>query len=908
MSDAIKAMSEPSRRAFLATTTAVAGVVAVQPAKALPAATPSPGSVPLTWLDGHAPLTPAGVAFGVPWPRGTVSRKAHVQVRDGAGRLVPTQAWPMAYWPDGSIKWTGMALAADSRTDGLSVSVTAKAPARPGKAISVREEGGSVLVDTGAVVARIDRTGANLISSLSVQGREVARAGRLIAIREDRTNLESEGVRRDVAYASDITKVTVEQSGPIRAVVRIDGQHRAQGGPDRRWLPFVVRFYFTAGLASIRMVHSFVFDGDQSTDFIKALGLSFSIPFREEIQNRHVRFATDDHNLFSEPVMLAPGYRPKAMANAAAYERAQMQGQRIPNLDALPAADRANLLETPTWDSFKLNQLTADSWELTKRTNAKSSWLRITGGRRARGFAFLGDVSGGLGVSLKRFWQKCPAGFEAVNASQTAGELKVWFWSPDAQPMDLRHYDTVGHALDVVYEDYEEGHADAHGAANTSELTLWATAGTPDPDTLDAMADTGASPPLLICAPAHYHLTQTLGQWSLPNTPVQGLTEGDLAAAETQLDRAFRFFSGEIDRRGWYGFWDFGDFKRTYDPIRNQWMYDIGGHGWNATELMPNVWLWFAFLRSGRADIFRAAEDMTRNTLEVDVHHIGRFAGLGSRHNVSHWGCGAKEARINIAFMKRFHYYLTTDERTGDLMREPLDVVEASLANIPPLRKVSPRPDIAPPKAFIRIGPDWLTLASHWMAEWERTGDAKYRGYLLTGMRDIGAMPDVFATEDGYAFDPATKHLKAVGQPNKPPGQFMFLFAGDQVAQELITLIDCPEFARAWTSLCERFVAERRVNWYFEPRLTAQAAMTTGRRDLQEKAIALYRDLLKFDGQDRFLAEPIRLDGPSVAQPAWVNPGTSTFTPAIATPEISQWAINLMTAPELLRQFKPKGA
>ena len=44
------------------------------------------------------------------------------------------------------------------------------------------------------------------------------------------------------------------------------------------------------------------------------------------------------------------------------------------------------------------------------------------------------------------------------------------------------------------------------------------------------------------------------------------------------------------------------------------------------------------FLRTGRADIWRMAEAMTRHTAEVDVYHIGPNAGLGSRHNVSHWG------------------------------------------------------------------------------------------------------------------------------------------------------------------------------------------------------------------------------------------------------------------------------
>ena len=62
------------------------------------------------------------------------------------------------------------------------------------------------------------------------------------------------------------------------------------------------------------------------------------------------------------------------------------------------------------------------------------------------------------------------------------------------------------------------------------------------------------------------------------------------------------------------------------------------------------------------------AEAMTRHTSEVDVYHKGRFKGLGSRHNVSHWGDGAKEVRVAQAALGRFYYYLTTDARTGDLM------------------------------------------------------------------------------------------------------------------------------------------------------------------------------------------------------------------------------------------------
>lgn len=46
---------------------------------------------------------------------------------------------------------------------------------------------------------------------------------------------------------------------------------------------------------------------------------------------------------------------------------------------------------------------------------------------------------------------------------------------------------------------------------------------------------------------------------------------------------------------------------------------DIGGFAWDNTELATDMWLWYSFLRTGREDIFRMAEAMTRHTGEVDT-------------------------------------------------------------------------------------------------------------------------------------------------------------------------------------------------------------------------------------------------------------------------------------------------
>jgi hypothetical protein len=96
-----------SRRSFLARS-ALAGAAASLPAAAR-AKGGRPAPAPLSWLGGAAPALAAGVAWGAPWPRGAVARGTPVAVRDGAGRLLPTQGRPLAYWPDGAVKWTGAA-------------------------------------------------------------------------------------------------------------------------------------------------------------------------------------------------------------------------------------------------------------------------------------------------------------------------------------------------------------------------------------------------------------------------------------------------------------------------------------------------------------------------------------------------------------------------------------------------------------------------------------------------------------------------------------------------------------------------------------------------------------------------------------------------------------------------------
>jgi hypothetical protein len=294
------------------------------------------------------------------------------------------------------------------------------------------------------------------------------------------------------------------------------------------------------------------------------------------------------------------------------------------------------------------------------------------------------------------------------------------------------------------------------------------------------------------------HDQRAFGIWSLQDrsTPFK-------KAVEANLDAEIAFYEKAVDQYNWYGFWDFGNFMHSYDATRHTWRYDVGGFAWDNDEQGTDMFLWYSFLRTGRADIFRFAEAMSRQTGEVESYHFGPFAGLGSRHNVNPWGDGAKEARISMAPYRRFYYYLTTDERTGDVMHDTLQA-EKSILTIDPMREADPpEPADSQYPARIRAGPDWFAFLGDWMTEWERTGDTKWRDKIYAGMDSIAAMPYWFMTGRNllWAFYPDTGKL-APRQLIKGSYNLVNNMGGPEVMFELNTLIDKPVWQRIWLQYC----------------------------------------------------------------------------------------------------------
>jgi hypothetical protein len=433
------------------------------------------------------------------------------------------------------------------------------------------------------------------------------------------------------------------------------------------------------------------------------------------------------------------------------------------------------------------------------------------------------------------------------------------------------------------------------GVARTSEIMLWVSPSTPSRETFVQLAEALRAPAAIVATPQTLHDAGVFAHgFSLPDrsTPAR-------ARIEAGLDWQFDFYRQQQDERGWYGFWNYGDVMHTYDSDRHVWRYDVGGFAWDNSELSTDIWLWLYFLRTGRADVFRFAEAMTRHTGEVDVHHIGKFAPLGSRHNVMHWGCSAKQLRISTALNRRYYYYLTADERVGDLMREQIEAVRTLRAIVPvrklPARTERERVDPQGNYAWVSFGTDWGSVAGAWLTEWERTGDDRIRARLLASMKTIAAQPKGFFTGSGK-MNLTTGAYEITTDPHVSISHLSAAFGLPEVCAELIDLIPDEAFERAWLQYCVLYNAsdaEKQkaiggtgpVNLtQGHARLTAYAAYKLRDPALARRAWSEFIGGPKEFGRDGQFTSRI-IEGPAVLVPV------HEAAPGMSTNSAAQWGL-----------------
>ncbi|WP_426227688.1 hypothetical protein [Pseudarthrobacter sp. DSP2-3-2b1] len=732
----------------------------------------------MKWLE-QAPRANTAASFGRPWSEGELAPD-HVGNLRLANAALVHEARPLAFWPDGSVKWTAHAVVVPAGTEagGLEPVLapdleTVPAPGRAAAALVPRllatQEGGAIRVDTGAFAVTVPGLAGNTGEALTgpfiaPDGSQLGDALRLVVSAPDvEVSVESAGI---------------ETPGAVRTVLRIEGSVTAGG---TELLRFIIRLTFFAGQPTVQVTQTLLFQDAAKDRIIKGLGLRLDRSLSGDLLNRRVSIAGDTA-VYTEPVQSL--YTRPFSGDNPDYAR-QLAGDAVEesaDTAALFAVGRQNAV----WSAFRVTQESEDYFRLEKQTAAKLLPVRMGKGHRSKGLLYAGDTTGGVAVTLRGFWQKFPAALEVDGMAGDTASFTAWSWAESVEPMDLRHYSDECY-VPSAYEGFDELRSTPEGVANTSHISFDFVDNSPSNGWLWELACERQEPAQPVCSPELYYSSRAAGTtWGLPETVQAG------AAVEQRLDGLVDFYTQEVEQRGWYGYWNFGDFMHSYDQYRHQWRYDLGGFAWANNELAPNMWLWQSFLRTGDARAFRLAEAMTWHSAEVDRHHFGEYSQLGSRHNVVHWGCGCKEVRISMAGLHRYYYFLTGDERIGELLSEVRDA-EHALDRLDPMREFYER---TPERTHIRIGPDWSALVSNWFSEYERTGDAQWKDRITKGISQLEAMPHGLLSGPTVEFDARALDLHHMFTGTEGGFHMIIAFGSPQVWMEVAEALDHEGFRR----------------------------------------------------------------------------------------------------------------
>ena len=590
---------------------------------------------------------------------------------------------------------------------------------------------------------------------------------------------------------SPILSHEVEAEGTVRTVHKYVGKN------------FVIRTYQYNGTREGKLVHTLLVDSALNKDGLQELSVHFKVPMHGEAYERYIDFEG------------------KRMSVQPLIARRNIDLRRM---DSITQSMIANIAK---WDGFRLSQLSPNGYSIRKRATSVSPWIGTIEGHRSKGLVTVGDSTTSISFRLKDFWQSYPSTLQVDGVRGDTAIVTVSLYSPEAEPYSFEHYDTIAHTLEAAYEDVQPGMSTAWGIGRTSTIVI-----------------NGMGDQQLVCTPEYLHRKRAFGIWSLPTR------EGERDnLIENTLDSIMAFYQKEIERHGWYGFFNYGDVMHAYDASRDEWRYDVGGFAWDNTELGTPAMLWYQYLRTGNADVWRMAEAMTRHCSEVDTYHFGPHAGLGTRHNVTHWGCGAKEARVSEAWWNRFYYYLTADERVGDIMHEVADA-DTLLYTLDPMRLAQPReeyPCTAP--ARLRIGPDWMGYASNWLTEWERRPlssenerlDNPYLRKIQAGMNSIANFPHgFFEGPKALGYDPATGIINnECDSTVQNTNHLMAIMGGFELLNELEPMIPNKKFYQAWLVHNKDYkqkALEISKNKFLIPRLAAYAGWRLGDETKKKEA------------------------------------------------------------------------
>jgi hypothetical protein len=211
------------------------------------------------------------VTSGVPFPQGQLGSSDHVRLLAGDVEI-PAQIETTARWPDGSVKWllvTFTANAASGETGRYRLEYGSQVRrASISQGLSIKQHSGEVRIDTGAMQFTIGRDGN--LAGLQRDGRPL--------LRQDGscTSQATDSDGKTYSTIGSQADIVVEESGPLRAVVKVTSWLAASDG--ERLMRIEKRIMAYRGAAFLRVQHTFVLDQPQKFTNLEQLVYRVPVP------------------------------------------------------------------------------------------------------------------------------------------------------------------------------------------------------------------------------------------------------------------------------------------------------------------------------------------------------------------------------------------------------------------------------------------------------------------------------------------------------------------------------------------------------------------------------------------------------------------------------------------------------
>lgn len=565
--------------------------------------------VPIT-IEHHASGAP--ITVGIPFPQGALYSPDRVRLLNEAGAVVPAQVTAVTTWApaDSSLKWVWVFFfAEDGDTYTLEYGEDVAYLPLDGERVTFvnnQRPYGATEITTGPLRLQVAKRGSSGFLDrvfLDTEGDGFEEDDLIADATEGRGSfldlLDQAGV--DTSHAVVTQTVRERGSGPLHAILRIEGEYR-YGRADNNVAPFTTRIHAYAGKSYIRVLHTLTYTGvpDQHTpqDGQHAAIATRNGPIIDEMAaandpgwtqpNDRIAGAGLQLNYrLNGPLTYRTTYRTGdwwAPDAPTTYTTRPDGVDRLSLLQMGPDPTRippvANATPTERIDGFEASIRQDD--ETAVRATTTDGWIHVTGSER------------GIAIGIRNYLEEYPKELTL----DVAGEaVQAYVWSPHAEPMSFERWSTE--------EDGGMVGNFAQGLTKTTEFVFHFHEDDAPPDAAQRPLRYVLDPPVAHAPPQWYADSRAYG-FMAPRSD-------EWAAYERGLDYKFDWWLFNQDWEPWYGVVDYGDGKNYY--FREDW-YQYANN-----EPAMDFMFWMQFMRTGRRDYALAAEAMSRHTMDLDNTH-----------------------------------------------------------------------------------------------------------------------------------------------------------------------------------------------------------------------------------------------------------------------------------------------